>query len=697
MGWQMTAPRQVIRKFGPFADFKKYLVSETTVGNISRQEVVSMVPPLVLDVKPGMTVLDLCASPGSKTAQLIEMVHGGEEARQRKVIKEVRQNEGREASPDTEEIKQEIEEEEQGGDWSDDGRSTGLVVANDVDYKRAHLLIHQAKRLNSPNLIVTNHDATMFPSLKLPTDVSSDGHVIKNKYLKFDRILADVPCTGDGTPRKNVNIWRDWAPINGIGLHPVQSRILVRGLQMLKVGGKLVYSTCSMNPVENEAVVAHAIERCGGSDNVEIIDCSSMLPGLKRRPGLKSWKVMDKLGRWWESWEAVLQQQKEHGIDGLGKLAHTMFPQISITEALPLERCIRVYPHLQDSGGFFITLLQKKSEIKAKPAAESKRGVSATEAARTVRTEEELAKKDAVEDNPGPITAIINEIQSTNPTESDPAPHISAADGIVPPAVDQVGPSPSAVQRQNQENIPDAPVSAQKRAIADDADAYEGAKRVKVHSDRAQPGDAAAPLGGEDRIVHYPPPPGAQLEQQDVTSSRQTVNGLPKKKEGPFEEPFKYLNPRNPELEEIYDFYDLHERFPRDRFMVRNAQAQPNKTIYYTSSLTRDILQENEGSGIKFIHSGVKAFVKQDVPRPDVCRWRIQTDGLPLLESWIGEDRIIRMHSRKTLRTLLIEMFPRVSGDEWQNLGEIGERIREAGLGCHILRVERSEGEDGFE
>ncbi|RQM07807.1 hypothetical protein DH86_00000681, partial [Scytalidium sp. 3C] len=58
LAWWMTTPKNVVRRFPPFAAFQKYLVSETSVGNISRQEVVSMIPPLVMDLQPGMTVLD---------------------------------------------------------------------------------------------------------------------------------------------------------------------------------------------------------------------------------------------------------------------------------------------------------------------------------------------------------------------------------------------------------------------------------------------------------------------------------------------------------------------------------------------------------------------------------------------------------------------------------------------------------------
>ena len=74
--------------------------------------------------------------------------------------------------------------------------------------------------------------------------------------ILFDRILCDVPCSGDGTIRKAPDIWRRWTPGNGNGLHPLQLRIALHACQMLRVGGRLVYSTCTFNPIEDEAVVA---------------------------------------------------------------------------------------------------------------------------------------------------------------------------------------------------------------------------------------------------------------------------------------------------------------------------------------------------------------------------------------------------------------------------------------------------------
>jgi len=141
LAWQMTTPKQVVRKYGPFKSFQQFLVSETSVGNISRQEVVSMIPPILLDVRPAMTVLDLCAAPGSKSAQLIEMVHSGEDARMKKMMDKISEQEGREASPEGKEIQEELGDSRLMEDWADNGRATGLLIANDVDYRRAHMLI----------------------------------------------------------------------------------------------------------------------------------------------------------------------------------------------------------------------------------------------------------------------------------------------------------------------------------------------------------------------------------------------------------------------------------------------------------------------------------------------------------------------------------------------------------------------------
>ena len=609
----MTTPKNVVRKFPPFAAFQKYLVSETSVGNISRQEVVSMIPPLLIDLRPGMTVLDLCAAPGSKAAQLLEMVHRGEEARLRKFAA-TQPGSGTGAVVE-DDVGEEDEAARLEADPSDDGRATGLLIANDMDYKRSHMLIHQLKRLSSPNMIVTHHDATMFPSIRIPNPEEPS----KNSYLKFDRILADVPCSGDGTLRKNVNMWKDWSPANALGLHVTQVRILVRALQMLKVGGKVVYSTCSMNPVENEAIVAAAIERCRGPDAVEIVDCSDQLPKLKRKPGLKEWQIMDKTGRLWSSWEEV-QEHVKSTEDGVvpGRLADTMFPPVagSACAELPLDRCMRVYGHLQDTGGFFITVLEKKIDFKAKP---------------------------------------------------ERAANSSANGGVKRSRDEETAPEGADDSKRQKVSGPDTAGGGQ--ADEDTSNPEPEAQITKAEPTEPADGPVAAPASVA------PDPEAPQMERR-------------RKPDGPYEEPFKYLSEDNSVIQDVTKFYGISARFPKDRYMVRNGAGEPAKAIYYTSSLIRDILVLNEGRGVRFIHGGVKMFVKQDAPSAEVCRWRIQAEGMPILHAYVGEDRVVVLREKETFHKLLVEMFPKIADGLWANLVGIGERVRDIGMGCCVLRIE---------
>ncbi len=77
----------------------------------------------------------------------------------------------------------------------------------------------------------------------------------------YDRVLADVPCSGDGTLRKNPAAWHTFDPLHGVALHDTQARILLRGYAQLAPGGRLVYSTCSFDPLQNEAVVLSLLVR----------------------------------------------------------------------------------------------------------------------------------------------------------------------------------------------------------------------------------------------------------------------------------------------------------------------------------------------------------------------------------------------------------------------------------------------------
>jgi 16S rRNA C967 or C1407 C5-methylase (RsmB/RsmF family) len=97
-----------------------------------------------------------------------------------------------------------------------------MVIANDADYKRSYMLVHQTKRLQSPCLVVTNHEAQNFPTIFFttkPKESEKKNQRFIPKVLQFDRILCDVPCSGDGTLRKNKTIWGSWNVTSGNGLH----------------------------------------------------------------------------------------------------------------------------------------------------------------------------------------------------------------------------------------------------------------------------------------------------------------------------------------------------------------------------------------------------------------------------------------------------------------------------------------------
>lgn len=240
--YKLGVDRRSIRKMESLNPLHKWMIQHSDNGSITRQEAVSMVPPLALDVLPHHKCLDMCASPGSKTSQLLEIVN--------KSLSSTEQ---------------------------------GLVVANDVDTDRAYMLVHQCKRINSPLLVITTHPGQAFPFI-------GTGSAGQHKGEFFDRVLCDVPCSGDGTLRKNPMIWGKWCTAMAMGLHGLQVSIAKRGLQVLKAGGIMVYSTCSLSPYEDEAVVAELLRAHKGQ--LELVDARQYVR-FTAREGLSSWYVLD--------------------------------------------------------------------------------------------------------------------------------------------------------------------------------------------------------------------------------------------------------------------------------------------------------------------------------------------------------------------------------------------------------------------
>lgn len=316
-------------------ELKQLIAGWSTSGILARQELGSMLPVLCLRAVGAMgaesRVLDLCASPGSKTLQALEIV----------------------AHADN------------GGF----GRM-GRVIANDVHPGRLDALRDAVLRSGVPERMTsrvtyTNYDACAFPSPR-------SGRL-------FDAVICDVPCGGDGTVRKDAHVLPTWTPNVSNSMHSLQLRILLRALQLVKVGGVACYSTCSMNPIEDEAVVAAALGRMmgaagGGGATYELLDWpAGLLPGFVQRPGVLDWRVafydQDRGGGSDEDGDdgdfgglSFFDGYESASAAGVGgDVSPSFWPNAAENGNLGLHRCTRLFPQDQDSGGFFLGLIKRLS------------------------------------------------------------------------------------------------------------------------------------------------------------------------------------------------------------------------------------------------------------------------------------------------------------------------------------------------
>lgn len=120
-------------------------------------------------------------------------------------------------------------------------KNTGIVVANDITGDRLASLGINIQRMGMKNAIVTK----------------MRGQHIK---VEFDKILLDAPCSGTGTIMKSEAVVRDWNPSIGERLAVLQTKLISTAFNNLKKGGTLVYSTCTMEPQENEGVISYLLE-----------------------------------------------------------------------------------------------------------------------------------------------------------------------------------------------------------------------------------------------------------------------------------------------------------------------------------------------------------------------------------------------------------------------------------------------------
>lgn len=180
------------------------------------QEPSAMAPAAMLDPQPGERILDLCAAPGGKSTQIAGRMQG-----------------------------------------------RGLLVCNEIHPKRAAVLSGNIERMGIANALVLNeHPANLarrFPGW-------------------FDRILVDAPCSGEGMLRKHEAAGEDWSPETVAMCANRQAEILDSAASMLRSGGRLVYSTCTFSPEENEGTVAAFLRR-HPEFSVEQTDAPWFAPG----------------------------------------------------------------------------------------------------------------------------------------------------------------------------------------------------------------------------------------------------------------------------------------------------------------------------------------------------------------------------------------------------------------------------------
>lgn len=369
MGWRILADKTAFRKRSDMAHIRQFLIQQTALGTISRQEEVSMIPPFLLDVQPTDVCLDMCASPGSKTAQMLVALG-------RHKLKPNKYN------------------------MPFDYLTDGLVVANELDTKRANMLVHQVKRLRLlfPFALFTNHDGRYFPDFVLS---SNNAAAAEKEEMRFDKVLCDVVCSGDGTIRKAPHVFKIWTPREGMNLQKTQIQLALRAAHLLKVGGRLVYSTCSLNPVENEAVVAQIVHRSGGA--MKLVDARHLLPRLQCAPGMQSWIVTDHTGK-------VVETPG-------GNMHEALFPPHTpggysspAVDDLDLSLCMRLFPSHCSGGGFFVAVLDKVKEYRI----EKREQVDATSA-----EQQQQQNEDKQEQAQAPVSGSVARLGKRKSEEQD--------------------------------------------------------------------------------------------------------------------------------------------------------------------------------------------------------------------------------------------------------------------------------------
>jgi tRNA (cytosine49-C5)-methyltransferase len=225
---------------------------EHPLGYFYSQESASMIPPLVLEPEEMDAVLDIAASPGSKTTQIAAMMN-----------------------------------------------NKGLLIANDYQIARMKPLSLNIQRCGITNCIIT----------------LMQGQWFKRSNIQFDKILVDAPCSGTGTIRKSLKTLRIWNPNMVKRLSITQKQLIETAFTILKPNGTLVYSTCSCEPEENEAIIDFLLNKFDNAKVEEIkLDIKRSNPILEFENNKYNQEV---------------------------------------------KKCLRIWPQDNDTEGFFVTKIKK--------------------------------------------------------------------------------------------------------------------------------------------------------------------------------------------------------------------------------------------------------------------------------------------------------------------------------------------------
>lgn len=228
---------------------------EHIIGNYYIQSLSSMIPPLILNPSQDDKVLDLCSAPGSKTTQLGAIMG-----------------------------------------------NSGTLIANEIALDRVKMLAYNVDRMNLMNAGIINFKGEQLSK-------------IYDNY--FDKILVDAPCSGLGIIQKKGEVSNWWNLQRAERLGDLQLRLLIAAIKMLKVGGEIVYSTCTLTFEENEFIIDKVLQKYP----VSLLD-----------------------------FELPIESQK----------GFTDFGEIKLKDQVSKTR--RIIPWLADTDGFFIAKLKKTGE-----------------------------------------------------------------------------------------------------------------------------------------------------------------------------------------------------------------------------------------------------------------------------------------------------------------------------------------------